>query len=239
MKDAATKTVLLVEDDADIRDTLQDLLEDEGFDVIPAANGKQAIDFLTLQRAPRGRSGHPRSDDADGVGLGGPRADDGRRSADRHSGAGAERGGRAHAAAGPGFRPQAVHPRGVRLPAASCGLPLGGGERIASRQPRRPSQGFLSDAASAGRFRCYGCGRPWTPDVCARCSRPPCRTAPSTMRRRAPCASCRSGTSSSPTPIRTGTCAPASPRWCWAQGKTPEQIAAILNVLRSRAASPR
>jgi CheY-like chemotaxis protein len=48
MKDGATKTVLLVEDDADIRDSLQDILEDEGFDVIPAANGKQAIDFLTL-----------------------------------------------------------------------------------------------------------------------------------------------------------------------------------------------
>ena len=48
MKERATKTVLLVEDDADIRDSLQDILEDEGFDVIPAANGKQAIDFLTL-----------------------------------------------------------------------------------------------------------------------------------------------------------------------------------------------
>src|SRR6185312_4577493 len=45
---ASRKTVLLVEDDADIRDSLQDILEDEGFDVIPAANGKQAIDFLTL-----------------------------------------------------------------------------------------------------------------------------------------------------------------------------------------------
>lgn len=45
--DAVTaKTVLLVEDDYDVRDTLQDLLESEGFDVIPAANGKQAIDFL-------------------------------------------------------------------------------------------------------------------------------------------------------------------------------------------------
>jgi CheY-like chemotaxis protein len=42
------RRVLLVEDDLDVRDTLQDLLEDEGFDVIPAANGKQAIDFLTL-----------------------------------------------------------------------------------------------------------------------------------------------------------------------------------------------
>jgi CheY-like chemotaxis protein len=43
---ATAKTVLLVEDDYDVRDTLQDLLESEGFDVIPAANGKQAIDFL-------------------------------------------------------------------------------------------------------------------------------------------------------------------------------------------------
>ena len=43
---ATANTVLLVEDDYDVRDTLQDLLESEGFDVIPAANGKQAIDFL-------------------------------------------------------------------------------------------------------------------------------------------------------------------------------------------------
>ena len=35
-----------------MRDTLQDLLESEGFDVIPAANGKQAIDFLTLNDPP-------------------------------------------------------------------------------------------------------------------------------------------------------------------------------------------
>ena len=48
MKYGATKTVLLLEDDADVRDSLQDILEDEGFDVIPAANGKQAMDFLTL-----------------------------------------------------------------------------------------------------------------------------------------------------------------------------------------------
>ena len=43
---SSAKTVLLVEDDYDVRDTLQDLLESEGFDVVPAANGKQAIDFL-------------------------------------------------------------------------------------------------------------------------------------------------------------------------------------------------
>src|SRR3954469_17891998 len=47
-----TRTLLLVEDDLDVRDTLQDLLEEEGFDVIPAANGKQAIDFLTLNDPP-------------------------------------------------------------------------------------------------------------------------------------------------------------------------------------------
>jgi DNA-binding response OmpR family regulator len=47
-----TRTLLLVEDDLDVRDTLQDLLEEEGFDVIPAANGKQAIDFLTLNHPP-------------------------------------------------------------------------------------------------------------------------------------------------------------------------------------------
>src|SRR4051794_23157234 len=42
------KTVLLVEDDLEIRDVLQDLLEREGYDVIPATNGKQALDYLTL-----------------------------------------------------------------------------------------------------------------------------------------------------------------------------------------------
>ena len=42
------RTILLVEDDPDVRDSLQDILEDEGFDVVPASNGKQAIDFLTM-----------------------------------------------------------------------------------------------------------------------------------------------------------------------------------------------
>jgi DNA-binding response OmpR family regulator len=48
----ASNRVLLVEDDLDVRDTLQDLLESQGLDVIPAANGKQAIDFLTLNDPP-------------------------------------------------------------------------------------------------------------------------------------------------------------------------------------------
>jgi len=46
------RTVLLVEDDLDIRDILQDVLESDGFDVIPAANGKQALDFLTMNDPP-------------------------------------------------------------------------------------------------------------------------------------------------------------------------------------------
>ena len=48
------KTVLLVEDDLDVRDVVQDLLEKEGYDVVPATNGKQALDYLD-QKA----DGHP------------------------------------------------------------------------------------------------------------------------------------------------------------------------------------
>jgi DNA-binding response OmpR family regulator len=40
------KTVLLVEDEPGLRDTLQDILEDEGFDVVPAADGRQALEYL-------------------------------------------------------------------------------------------------------------------------------------------------------------------------------------------------
>jgi CheY-like chemotaxis protein len=45
-----SKTVLLVEDDLEIRDILQDVLEADGFDVFPASNGKQALDFLNLNQ---------------------------------------------------------------------------------------------------------------------------------------------------------------------------------------------
>jgi CheY-like chemotaxis protein len=48
------KTVLLVEDDLSIRDIVQDELEEGGYDVVPATNGKQAIDYLTLDA-----SSHP------------------------------------------------------------------------------------------------------------------------------------------------------------------------------------
>jgi len=40
------KTVLLAEDDQDIRDVVQEVLEERGYDVIPARTGRQALDFL-------------------------------------------------------------------------------------------------------------------------------------------------------------------------------------------------
>jgi CheY-like chemotaxis protein len=47
------KTVLLAEDDQDIRDVVQEVLEERGFDVIPARTGRQALDFLSLDVASR------------------------------------------------------------------------------------------------------------------------------------------------------------------------------------------
>jgi len=44
------KTVLLVEDDPDIRDIVQDVLEAEGYDVVPASHGRQALEFLSGTR---------------------------------------------------------------------------------------------------------------------------------------------------------------------------------------------
>jgi CheY-like chemotaxis protein len=49
------KTVLLAEDDLEIRDILQDLLEAEGYDVIPASHGRQALEFLDAALAGRGK----------------------------------------------------------------------------------------------------------------------------------------------------------------------------------------
>lgn len=42
----ACKTILLVEDDDDIRSTLQEVLELEGYSVVPAAHGQEAFDRL-------------------------------------------------------------------------------------------------------------------------------------------------------------------------------------------------
>jgi two-component system, sensor histidine kinase and response regulator len=45
------RTVLVVDDEADIRDSLKEVLVDEGYRVEVAANGLQALDILpTLQR---------------------------------------------------------------------------------------------------------------------------------------------------------------------------------------------
>ena len=38
--------ILIVEDDADIRDTLAEILEYEGFDVVPTAGGQEALEQL-------------------------------------------------------------------------------------------------------------------------------------------------------------------------------------------------
>ena len=45
--DLVPSTILLAEDDLEIRDVVQDLLEEIGCDVIPARTGKQALDFLS------------------------------------------------------------------------------------------------------------------------------------------------------------------------------------------------
>ena len=42
----ATQRVMIVDDDPDIRETLAELLHDEGFDVATAANGVEALDLL-------------------------------------------------------------------------------------------------------------------------------------------------------------------------------------------------
>ena len=47
---SSPKTVLLAEDDVEIRDILQDLLEAEGYDVVPASHGRQALEFLQGSR---------------------------------------------------------------------------------------------------------------------------------------------------------------------------------------------
>lgn len=42
----ARRSVLVVDDDVDIRMTIRDVLEDEGFTVVCAANGREALDML-------------------------------------------------------------------------------------------------------------------------------------------------------------------------------------------------
>ena len=44
------KLILVVEDDPDLRETLLEVLEDEGFEVSIAANGREALDILETRR---------------------------------------------------------------------------------------------------------------------------------------------------------------------------------------------
>jgi len=48
----ADRLVLIVDDDYDIRDSLHDVLTDEGYDVAFAPDGLEALDYLRTQRRP-------------------------------------------------------------------------------------------------------------------------------------------------------------------------------------------
>lgn len=48
----ASKKVLIIEDDHDIRETFRQLLEMEGYDVLTAANGKEGLDVLKREAQP-------------------------------------------------------------------------------------------------------------------------------------------------------------------------------------------
>jgi CheY-like chemotaxis protein len=48
------KTVLVVDDEPDIRDSLRDALEDEGYEVAVARNGREALDTLPMLPRPLG-----------------------------------------------------------------------------------------------------------------------------------------------------------------------------------------
>jgi CheY-like chemotaxis protein len=47
-----TDLVLVVEDDPDIRDTMRDVLQSEGLEVVTAANGREALERLASPRRP-------------------------------------------------------------------------------------------------------------------------------------------------------------------------------------------
>lgn len=46
----ARRTVLVVDDDKDIRETLQELIEDEGYEVATARNGLEALERIRQRR---------------------------------------------------------------------------------------------------------------------------------------------------------------------------------------------
>lgn len=48
---APERLVLIVEDDPDVRETLQLIIEDEGVRAVGVANGREAVDYLLSERA--------------------------------------------------------------------------------------------------------------------------------------------------------------------------------------------
>jgi CheY-like chemotaxis protein len=52
MEQAGSRHILIVDDDAAIREALADLLEDKGYDVTLAANGRQALEICHSRGAP-------------------------------------------------------------------------------------------------------------------------------------------------------------------------------------------
>ena len=53
-RQGAQNSVLVVDDDADLRDSLADLLREEGYAVTLAANGREALDLLPRLKRPCG-----------------------------------------------------------------------------------------------------------------------------------------------------------------------------------------
>lgn len=47
-----SRKVLIVDDDFDLRDTLAEVLQDEGFETATAANGVEALDYLRTHEPP-------------------------------------------------------------------------------------------------------------------------------------------------------------------------------------------
>jgi two-component system response regulator CpxR len=46
------RTILLADDDVDMRDMVQQMLEENGYEVIPARTGRQALEFLATNPRP-------------------------------------------------------------------------------------------------------------------------------------------------------------------------------------------
>ena len=63
------RAVLVVDDDLDIREALTDILEDRGFSVMSAANGREALALLAAGCSPRGHPARSTMPIMDGYGF--------------------------------------------------------------------------------------------------------------------------------------------------------------------------